>query len=347
MLGVAPYPTSVASTRLRLLPVLRELEGRGHEVVFESFLDDIEMPQWFGTTGQRARVLGAALMRFTARLVKSDAPDLLLIQREALPLNWLSLERKFGSAKKIWDIDDACWNDAGWPKSMIRGSAPKFAQLATLVDETWAGSTFTAASARVFGSPEVHPVPTCAPDNVSIEFKRAEKLAVWVGTPSTAPFIHPIVQNIAPRNPDWTFVILGGEAPVTTSPNVIYRRWTLSSESDLLSRARVALYPLPIGDGSIQGKSGFRANLYRSFGVPVIANSDASTCEVMGDPWVGGVRADSPREWREAFSRFNDVNFAAVMGEAGYSHVRNHYSLTGWSRALADRCERLVLGVTT
>lgn len=342
VLGLAPYPASIASTRLRLFPVLDELRSRGHEVTSETFLSETDMGSWFGNPVDRARVLASALINLRLRLDAHESQDLVLIQREAAPVNTLLFERRFPKAKKIWDIDDACWNDARWPKSLVRGSRAKFIRMASMVDETWAGSSSTADSIRNFGCLNTHVVPTCAPDQGSVCFARSEKLALWVGTPSTSPYIHTIVEELAVRNPQWHFVVLGASPNYVPLPNVEFRAWSLEAETHFLRRARVGLYPLPTGTDSIVGKSGFRANLFRTFGVPVIATPEPSIAEVMGYPWIGGVPAESLEDWVRAFTPFQDETYASRLGEAGHQFVSANFSLSRWSRRLANRCERLV-----
>ena len=105
VLAATVYPMRAAGTRLRIAPALKALTEMAISSRLRTFIRDDGLDQWL--QGGLARVSPAAqgLGSASRGLREAMNCDALLLQREALPLNNLSLERLVARRGRpiIWD----------------------------------------------------------------------------------------------------------------------------------------------------------------------------------------------------------------------------------------------------
>lgn len=339
VLAASVYPVQAAATRLRLAPVVHALERAGVSAHVSTFLGDNDLHSWL--SGGRSRIgpgiRGSARIPTIIREVSSC--DLLLLQREVLPLNTLFIERDAVNrcTPIIWDVDDAVWARHPSIESRMRGDAGKYRWLAQHATEVWAGNQHVAAWAEEAGARQVLWVPTTVPvpDSVSDD-DREDDLLAWVGTPSTGPFIEALLRDLSDSLGGWRVLVVGARITATASIEVTQMPWSARAEAEVLRRAAVGLYPLDVTHPTTMGKSALKSVLYMAHGIPVVATPTQSNRDVMAHGREGFF-ASTRSEWREALAALSDQGLRHSMGAAGHAHAARNFDMHKWGEQLAAR----------
>ena len=344
VLAAAVYPMRAAGTRLRIAPVLEALTDLAIPSRLCTFVDDNDLDRWLqggsGRIGPAARGLGSAGHALQSAL----HCDVLLLQREALPLNNLSLEKLVARRGRpiIWDVDDAVWaRPTG--RARIRGGYEKYLWLARKAREVWAGNEHAANWAEDHGARSVHLVPTPVPVPAlpPREVDREPDLLVWVGTPSTGPFIQAWLHDMADALDGWRVLVVGAAITVPPGVKVTQLPWSPEAEADALTRGSVGLYPLDVSHPGVLGKSALKSVLFMAHAIPVIATPTPSNLNVTtaGDE---GLFASNEAEWRNALDALRDPALRRSMGAAGHRRAIENFDTNAWGPQLARRVLQLL-----
>lgn len=344
VLAAAVYPMRAAGTRLRIAPVLKALTDLAISSRLCTFVGDDDLDQWL--QGGLGRIGPAARGQRNAGHALRGAVncDVLLLHREALPLNNLSLEKLVARRGRpiIWDVDDALWaRPPGGAR--IRGGYEKYAWLARTAREVWAGSEHAASWAEQHGARSVHlvptpvPVPACLPT----ELDREPDLLVWVGTPSTGPFIQAWLHDMSDALDGWRVLVVGADVTVPAGVQVTQVPWSPAAEADALTRGSVGLYPLDLAHPAVQGKSALKSVLFMAHALPFVATPTQSNRNVT-TAGHEGLFASNKVEWRSALDALRDPALRRSMGAAGYRRAVASFDTNAWGPRLAHRICQLL-----
>jgi glycosyltransferase involved in cell wall biosynthesis len=103
--------------------------------------------------------------------------------------------------------------------------------------------------------------------------------------------------------------------------------WTAEKEISTLQKFDIGLYPLPIDNDWVLGKSGLKALQYMAVGVPVVATAIGANFRIMEDGKTGFL-IKREEEWIEKIILLmKDPGLRKKMGEAGRKNVETHYSI--------------------
>ena len=105
--------------------------------------------------------------------------------------------------------------------------------------------------------------------------------------------------------------------------------WSLSAERKALRSATVGLYPVE-GSPFTDGKSGGKAILYMTHGLPQVASNSPPIREILSGSGAGYV-VSSQDEWIEALERLKNVSFRDAMGAKARDHAKTHFDLAKWN----------------
>lgn len=337
VLAASVYPMRAAGPRLRLGPVIRELRRSGVETSWWSLLRDQDLEAWLTGGLSRLGPGARALPGLPIAVRHSLGCRVLLLQREFLPADSLWLERGIHRRLRpiIWDVDDALW-----ARGAARGSVAKYRWLARHATEVWAGNATVADWATRAGATQVSVVPTPVdvPPVINSDV-REEKLLVWVGTPSTGPFLERLVSDLGPSLLDWRLLVVGATVKAPKGVLVEQRPWSPEAEADALRRATVGLYPLDLNHPAVFGKSALKCILYMAHGIPVIATSTPSNRAVM-EHGVEGFFASTRDEWLCHLSDLRESGQRQRMSAAGHRRALRDFDATAWGARLAERLQR-------
>ncbi len=337
------YPTRAAATRLRLNPVLEELTRRGIDSRLWSFLADDDLSQWLRGGASRLGPASTGFRRLPSGLRSANKCDVMILQRETLPINLLLMERLLVTRHRpfIWDVDDALWTSSGLGAS-IRGTPAKYEWLARHASEVWAGSRHVAEWALTAGAKEVRWVPTTVPVPPQVDdAAREADLLCWIGTPSTGPYIERLLHEVREVLGNWRVLVVGARINAPAGVAVTQHGWSPEAESLALRRAGVGLYPLDTSQPTTSGKSALKSVLFMAHGIPVVATPTASNLAVMSHGREGFF-ANGPEDWREFLEILHDSGVQREMGRLGHRQAAENFDSLRWAFELSDRVGRLL-----
>jgi hypothetical protein len=346
LLVLSVYPEDQAGTRLRAHQYVPRLTADGVQVDLWSFLSLPDSLRWFSDAGPLERLL--VLVRSFARLARLPGllrrADVVLVLREVLPFATLAVERAAARrARLVWDVDDAVWTPyprlfLRWVPERLRRSARKYEQLAGLADEVWAGSDVLAEWCRRTSS-SVHVVPTVL-DVAALPLSSGRSGgAAWVGSASTAEFLVPVLDALA--GTDLEVECVGAAGLSHDGVRLRSRPWTQAAEDEVLSKARVGLYPVDVEHPLGPGKAGLKAVLYMAHGVPCVITPTETFASLVRHE-VEGLHARSSEEWRHAVRRLvEDDDLWARLAAAGRRRAEEHFSLERWAPWVSGRVQAL------
>lgn len=320
----------------------------GVDITLWSLFREQELATWFGRRQiGRALLILRALTRIPAALRLIYRSDVVLVQREALPLGPPFLERLAARVSRlVWDVDDAIWTSftsptAGRVPGWLRAPGDKYAVTCSRAAEVWAGSRVLADWCRAHNPVSVHVVPTTV--HVPEELPpRGGDNVVWIGSHSTGPFVEAVLPELASIEPPPQVVIVGANLAVPDGVHVSILPWSPDAEHAALASARLGLYPIDRSHPLAEGKCGLKAVLYMAHGVPPVVTPTTTNAEIVRDG-VDGIHADSPAEWSSAVARLmQDDELANRLGAAGHERARTAYSAQVWGPRLARRVRELV-----
>jgi len=98
-------------------------------------------------------------------------------------------------------------------------------------------------------------------------------------------------------------------------------------EVSTLQRIDIGVYPLPLDEQWVFGKSGLKALQYMALGIPTIATSIGANLRIIDDG-VSGLLVTNKEEWIEAITKlYNNKELRKELGLAGRKKVVDSYSL--------------------
>lgn len=346
------HPISVAATRLRTAQYEPAFRAHGFDVALWTLFAEPDLSRWYGRSQiARALVLAFSLRRVWSAIRAIRSADLVIVQREALPLGLPLLESYAARrAKLVWDVDDAVWVDyvsptAGKVPRWLRTSGHKFERLCAAADEVWAGSEVLAAWCRQHND-RVRVVPTVVEVPASVDEAVRGRVVAWIGSHSTGPFLEEILPALAAVEPPPQVLVVG--AAISHVPEGLPVRslpWSPETEQWALSQARVGLYPIDERHPLAQGKCGLKAILYMAHGIPPVVTPTTTNARVVRDGREG-LHADNAEEWTAAVQRLlDDDDLWTHCREAARERALREYSLQSWRPIVADRAWSLVMAL--
>jgi len=356
---VAPPRTRVAAVgaqglespafRVRTQIPAPELRRLGLDVMpFPLFSPELNERFHGGSSATRARALLAARRRLARRLEEEiEACATTVIQRQVDILPTRSLERRAADGRRlVLDVDDAVWFDAaaqagGHPLAFLKRTAGKIRWLAERADHVIAGNEYLAEWLQG-ANDAVTVVPSLvAAERIALRSHApSDRVTLgWIGSASTTRYLTqltPVLERLAVLVPHitWELCVVGAPAPAIDGMTCRSVRWSQEAERDLLARTDIGLMPLPDNSWT-RGKCAYKALVYMSAGIPVVADDVGVTAAVIGDERAGLV-ADSRDDWIAALVELaRDAPLRTRMGAEGRRRVEAGFSTRIWAPRLA------------
>jgi glycosyltransferase involved in cell wall biosynthesis len=125
----------------------------------------------------------------------------------------------------------------------------------------------------------------------------------------------------------FTLVVMGDAAFNIEGLEVEALPWTVENEIPVLQRFDIGLYPLPMDNKWVLGKSGLKALQYKALGLPVVATAIGANYRIIENGKTGFL-VETEEEWIEHLELLmKDPLLRRKMGEAARINVLKHYSL--------------------
>jgi glycosyltransferase involved in cell wall biosynthesis len=266
--------------------------------------------------------------------------DVAFLYSQAFQLGPPLLEALLGrQVPVVYDFDDAIFLPASNAINSQVGRLKRPERVGSIVamsTRTTVGNEFLASYARQFND-HVSVIPTTLDTEKYRPQDRPDRgssLRIgWSGSFSTAAHLHTIDSALAEvlRWPKTELFVLGvPDFRLHGAKNVIAKRWGIETEIADVSSFDIGIMPLPDTPLS-QGKCGFKALLYMSFGIPCVVSPVGVNCDIVRDG-ENGLVASTTEEWVEAIGRLaDDPGFRKRLGEAGRQTVVERFSGRRWA----------------
>ncbi|MBI4596954.1 MAG: glycosyltransferase family 4 protein [Candidatus Omnitrophica bacterium] len=350
VLFVIPHPIEAASGRLRVLQYLPWLHAQGIQCEVRPFMPPALYRLLYqpGRLPQKISMSAAAVIRRCLDVGRVAKADVVVVHREAWPLGTALLERLMArrSSAMVFDFDDAIYlphasRVNAWANVFKRPG--KISQVIAASTHVTAGNSVLAGYARRY-NPKVSIIPTPV-DTEAFHPRQARvdssRLVIgWMGSHTTASYLQEIrrpLEQLLRAHPQVELRVVGAGHLPYRLPNLQEIPWTLESEQHELHRFDIGLMPMP-DDPWTQGKCGFKALLYMSVGIPVVASPVGVNSAIIQDG-VSGFLANDEQTWFDRLAQLiDDEALRRRMGRAGRAMVEQEYSV----KAQAPRLIRVL-----
>ena len=165
----------------------------------------------------------------------------------------------------------------------------------------------------------------------------------WRGSHTPASYLNELqrpLELIARRYSHVELRIVGAEQLLLKLPNLRVAQWALPRELEELQGFDIGLMPMP-DNAWTRGKCGFKALLYMSVGIPVIASPVGVNCEIVREG-MNGFLASTEASWTERLSQLiEDRALRDRMGQAGRAIVEAEYSVHVHAPRVLDILQRV------
>lgn len=342
------YTRTGASSRYRSFQYLPCLETASLSFTVNPLFDDVYLAHKY----EHGRAsIGHVLRAFTRRLwalLTAPRSAVVVIEYELLPWFPAVLERwlAWRGCRMVVDYDDALFHqyDAHRYPLVRRLLGRKIATVMRFADVVVTGNAYLAEYARRAGARQVEVIPTV------IDLERYPLKGVaspsamlkigWIGSPSTARYLHAIAPALAQVCREWRAqVCLVGSGPVDL-PGIPAEltAWQVETEVDEIRSFDVGIMPLP-DEPWARGKCGFKLIQYMACGLPVVASPVGVNAEIV-EHGVNGFLATTVDEWAQALTTLlTDAALRHRLGLAGRAKVERDYCL----QVTAPRLTELLL----
>lgn len=293
------------------------------------------------------REIANAYLKRLVRMRRGDWPDVIWLEKEALPwLPW-ALERMAlpGGIPFVSDYDDAVFHRYDKHRhALVKGLlGRKIDKVMAHSAVVTAGNSYLAERARSAGARHVEIVPTVV-DTDAYQAKpplaRTGKRKIgWIGTPETwvnfgVPLLD-LVRDVARKRGGVFRAVGAGRHEGGSTAEVEFLDWSEEEEVSLIQGMDIGIMPLPDTPWA-RGKCGYKLIQYMACGLPVVASPVGVNREIV-EPGVNGFLADTDEEWRQALDMLlRDEDLCRRMGAEGRKKVERHYSLQAYGPRVAN-----------
>lgn len=335
---IVPYPEEGPSVRLRVEQFLPGLDQAGIRYAVRPFLTSY----FYAILYEKGRTLSKFLLfvfcscRRVVDLARALFYDTVFIHREMFPVGPPLFEAVlflFGK-NVIFDFDDAIYlPPEGSARTMSALKCPwKTDFIIKHSCLVIAGNEFLRDHARLLNE-NVAIVPTCIDtDKYSGPAAKGAKdgaVIGWIGSHTTQVYLKDLEQPLLfllDKYKNLKICLVGGRLDGIRHERIITREWSLRTESDDIKSFDIGIMPMPDTDWA-KGKCGFKAILYMTCGLPVVASPVGTTLDIIDDG-VSGFFAGSAGEWISKLSMLvEDPALRDAMGRKGREKAVKEYSL--------------------
>ena len=330
----------VPSQRFRFEQYVDFLAEHGFRTQFSSVLhpDEYGIVYGPGREGRKAVIVGRSLLRRVGDLARASSFDIVVVQREVIPLGTALFESAFrrAGARLVFDFDDAIWlpNASEANRGLARLKRPgKTSTIISLADMVFAGNAYLREYARQF-SPRVKLVPTTI--DTELYRERAapvdrERICVgWSGSITSIQYFRlviPVLRRLRQRFGDRVyFKVIGDPDFRSKDLDIQGIPWNPATEIDDLRELDIGIMPLP-DDEWAKGKCGLKGLQYMALGTPTVMSPVGVNTEIIDDG-RNGFLAASADDWFARLSQLvESPSLRQELGRAGRERVVESYSV--------------------
>ncbi|MBC7451885.1 MAG: glycosyltransferase family 4 protein [Cytophagales bacterium] len=153
----------------------------------------------------------------------------------------------------------------------------------------------------------------------------------WSGSHSTLKYFLLLTDVLLElrKTKDFRIVIFGVKECIIEGLDIFVVPFSDNKEVKTLQYIDIGLYPLPLDEQWVYGKSGLKALQYSALGIPTVATGIGANLRIMEHD-VSGILVITKEEWFNALQRLMDEPaLRKRIGEKGRLNVLNNYSVNG------------------
>lgn len=334
VLFLTKYGRRAASSRLRYLQYLPELERLGFACDVEPLFPDEYLERRFGGESVSIHYVLERLWRRLRIVLSSRTYDVVVLQYEMFPYLPAWVEALIRTRTPyVVDLDDAIFHgyDSN-PRAVVRALLKhKIRDVIKSAAYVLAGSPYLVDYARS-ANPNVAWSPTCIDiDRFPVkQWSSGDGSAFtigWIGAPSSVHFASdtiPAIRRLASRIP--VRLVFVGSGPVSYEGlSIEVRDWAESTEVSSILDFDVGIMPLPDTPWA-KGKCSFKLIQYMACGLPVVASPVGMNGHVVRHG-INGYHAATTGEWLQAFEQIAmSVPLRAKLGREGRRLVEREFT---------------------
>jgi L-malate glycosyltransferase len=151
----------------------------------------------------------------------------------------------------------------------------------------------------------------------------------WSGSHSTLKYFFLLKDVLLELKQQYDFKILifGVQECIIDGLNIEVVPFSNDLEVETIQRMDIGVYPLPLDEQWVYGKSGLKALQYMSLGIPTIATSIGANSRIIDDG-ISGLLVTTKDEWLKSLDLLlNDANKRRDLGLKGAQKVVSEYSI--------------------
>ncbi len=162
------------------------------------------------------------------------------------------------------------------------------------------------------------------------KYRNDHKLVLgWSGSHSTSRFLY-LLRNVLlqlQKEIPFKLLVMGDPKFHIEGLDMEAIEWSAENEVPTLQRFDIGLYPLPLDNEWVLGKSGLKALQYMAVGLPVVATAIGANFRIIDDGKTGFL-VKTEEEWIARLKLLmTDETLRKKLGEASRLNVEKHYSI--------------------
>ncbi|MBC3538515.1 glycosyltransferase [Rufibacter sediminis] len=340
ILFIVPYPYDKApSQRLKFEQYVPIFKQKGYQIEYSTFYDEKAWSVIYKKGNFFNKVLAVlrGYFRRIGDLFRLREYDLVYVHLWVTPIGPPIFEWIYSKVAKtmIYDIDDLVFLNsanhmAWWKKILSSGKKPIY--LMKHSGHVFTGTPYLNDFAKKHNPNSTDISVTMDTDRyIPVNtYTNGDKVVVgWSGSISTAPYLYLLQDVLKEVNSIHPFklLVIGDRRFNIEGLDIETLDWTQEKEIPTLQRMDIGLYPLPLDDEWVLGKSGGKALQYMAVGVPAIATAIGANYRVIEDG-VSGFLVKTKEEWKEKLLYLlQNPDERKRIGLAGRERIEEYFSV--------------------
>jgi L-malate glycosyltransferase len=161
-------------------------------------------------------------------------------------------------------------------------------------------------------------------------YTNSQKITLgWSGSHSTIRMLKLIIPVLLElkKQTDFKLIVMGSADFEIPGIEVEAYAWSEEIEIPTLQKIDIGLYPLPLNEEWVKGKSGLKALQYMALAIPTIATNVGCNNRVI-EEGISGFLVTTEAEWiKQLLLLINDPALRKAIGQAGRKRVEQYYSI--------------------
>lgn len=340
VLVLCPHPVGYApGQRLKYEQYFADWQKNGYTVDVRPFMTETFQKALYRKGMFTKKVVGvlSGYLRRTRDLFSVSTYDVVYVFLWVTPLGAPVFEWMVTKLAKriIYDIDDLVFlrnqRAEPWYALLLKGRR-KPAFMMKRADHVITCTPFLDNYARQFNANTTDISSTINTETYQPVNRYSNDITVtlgWSGSHSTIRMLKTILPVFAElkKRVNFNVLVIGSTDFQLDGMTVETLEWSEEKEIETLQRMDIGLYPLPLDEEWVKGKSGLKALQYMALGVPVVASNVGCNDRVIVQG-VSGFLVTTPEEWVDKLALLvNDSQLRKKMGAAGRERVEKLYSI--------------------